>query len=143
MRVARFAAVSSILLSIVIIAPEIGIAAQPLSCHGAQQSKQVAELLFGRDIGNRLGVSESAWTRFLARKITPRFPDGLTVIDAMGQWRDSHGSAVVREPAKRVEIVLPGNADDDTRLDAIVAAYKRQFRQHSVGVIVREACVSF
>jgi hypothetical protein len=115
----------------------------PPSCYGTQQPKQVAELLFGRDIGGRLGVSESAWARFVAREMTPRFPDGLTVTDAAGQWRDPATGAVVREPSKQVEIVLPGNAGDEAGLEAIVNAYKRQFRQHSVGVIVRSACVAF
>ncbi len=113
------------------------------SCHGDQQSRKVAELLFGRDIGGRLGVSNSDWMHFAARELTPRFPDGLTVSDAFGQWRDRRSGRIVREPSKRVEIVLPGNADDDDRLDAVVAAYKRVFRQQSVGVIVRDACVAF
>ncbi len=79
----------------------------------------------------------------MAREITPRFPDGLTVTDALGQWRDPDSGRIVREPSKRVEIVLPGKADDRTRLDAIMSAYKRQFRQRSVGLIVQPACVSF
>lgn len=123
--------------------PQPGIGAETLSCHGGRQPRQVAELMFGRDIGTRLGVSEAAWTRFVAREITPRFPDGLTITDAIGQWRDRDNGAIVREPAKHIEIVLPGNADDEARLDAIVAVYKRQFRQRSVGVLVRSACVSF
>ena len=114
-----------------------------LSCSGAQRPKQVAELLFGRDIGHHIGVSESAFSDFVARELTPRFPDGLTITDASGQWRDPAGGAIVREPTKQVDIVLPGKADDQARLDAIVAAYKREFRQQSVGVIVRPACVSF
>jgi Protein of unknown function (DUF3574) len=114
-----------------------------LSCSGTQRPKQVAELLFGRDIGHRLGVSESAFARFVAREITPRFADGLTIIDAIGQWRDPAGGALVREATKQIEIVLPGDADDQARLDAVAAAYKREFHQHSVGVIVRPACVSF
>jgi hypothetical protein len=120
-------------------------AAQSLApaCHGAQQRRDVAELLFGRDIGRRLGVSETAWRRFVAREVTPRFPDGLTVTDALGQWRDPDGGLIVREPSKRVEIVLPGNSDDGARLDAVISAYKRQFRQRSVGLIVQSACVSF
>jgi hypothetical protein len=113
------------------------------SCYGSQQPKMIAELLFGRDIGNHLGVSNSGWTRFVAREMMPRFPDGLTVTDAVGQWRDRDSGRIVREPSKHVEIVLPGNADDEAKLDAIVAAYKREFRQQSVGVIVRPACVSF
>ena len=113
------------------------------SCFGAQRPKQIAEILFGRDIGRRIGVSEAAWARFVARELTPRFPDGLTVTDATGQWRDPADGSIVREPAKRVEIVLPGNADDPARLDAVVRAYKREFRQRLVVVIVQMACVSF
>ncbi|MGA8611156.1 MAG: DUF3574 domain-containing protein [Xanthobacteraceae bacterium] len=112
-------------------------------CRGAQRSGQIAEFLFGRDIGNHVGVSEAAWTRFVGREITPRFPDGLTITDAIGQWRNPANGRMVREPSKRVEIVLPGRAGDEARLDAIVAAYKRRFHQHSVGVIVQSACVSF
>jgi Protein of unknown function (DUF3574) len=116
----------------------------PPSCHGTQQPKMVAELMFGRDIGvgRNIGVSESEWQRFVARELVSRFPDGLTIMDAVGQWRD-HDGKIVHEPSKHVEIVLPGNKDDDTRLDAVVAAYKNAFHQHSVGVIVRPACVAF
>ena len=62
-----------------------------LPCHGAQQPKQVAELLFGRDVGHRIGVSEGAFAHFVAGELTPRFPDGLTITDAIGQWRDPSG----------------------------------------------------
>jgi hypothetical protein len=116
---------------------------QSLACHGAQKPKEVAELLFGRNIGGRLGVSEAAWARFVAREMTPRFPDGLTIIDAVGQWRDRDSGKVVREPSKHVEIVLPGNEDDSVKLDAVVAAYKTQFRQQGVGIVLRPACVAF
>jgi hypothetical protein len=114
-----------------------------LVCHGAQRPGTIAELLFGRDIGGHLGVSEAAWRRFVAREIAPRFPDGLTVASASGQWRDRKSGKIVREPSKLVLIALPGNADDQARLDAVVAAYKREFRQQSVGFIVQSACVSF
>jgi len=112
-------------------------------CHGTQQSKMVAELLFGRNIGRAVGVSEADWTSFVKREMAPRFPDGLTITDAVGERRDPDTGNTVEEPSKHVEIVLSGNADDDTRLDAVVAAYKRDFHQQSVGVIVRQACVSF
>jgi hypothetical protein len=134
-----------VLAAVLPCAAALGAAAQtPAStCHGGQQRRDVAELLFGRDIGRRLGVREAAWRDFVAREITPRFPDGLTVTDAFGQWRDPDSGRIVREPSKRVEIVLPGRADDSARLDAIMAAYKRQFHQRSVGLIVQSACVSF
>ncbi len=141
MRIACLAAFSFILLT----ATATGAGAQTATppCHGAQQPKMVAELMFGRDIGDGGGVSESEWQLFVTRELVSRFPDGLTIIDAVGQWRDRDSGRIVREPSKHVEIVMPGNKDDDARLDAVVDAYKRAFRQHSVGVIVRPACVAF
>jgi hypothetical protein len=112
-------------------------------CGAGLKAQQVAELLFGRNIGDRVGVSQTQWARFLDREITPRFPDGLTVMDAKGQWRDAARGTIVHEPSKRVEIILPGRTDDQERLDAIAQAYKRRFHQHSVAVVVRTACVSF
>ncbi len=118
--------------------------AQPaLQCHGAQKLMAVAELMFGRNIGGRIGVNEAQWRRFVDREITPRFPLGLTVVDARGQWRDAKTKALVREPSKLVTIVLPGEAVDQARLNEIAEAYKTQFKQDSVGIIVRPACVAF
>src|ERR1700680_4938502 len=106
MRGVILAAVSFIFLTV----PQAGSGAQTSRCHGALQPRQVAELIFGRDIGNRLGVGETAWTRFVAREITPRFPDGLTIADAIGQWRDRDSGLIMHEPSKRVEISMPRHA---------------------------------
>ena len=139
MRIACLAAFSVTLLT----ATATGAQTAMPPCHGPQQPKIVAELMFGRDIGHGVGVSEAAWQLFVTRELVSRFPDGLTIIDAVGQWRDRDSGRILREPSKHVEIVLPGNKDDDARLDAVVAAYKHAFHQHSVGVIVRPACVAF
>src|SRR5437016_9351946 len=96
-----------------------GAGAQPLACRGAQKPQQVAELLFGRKIGDRVAVSERQWDRFVAREITPKFPDGLTIIDTRGQYREPTRNAIVREPAKLVVIVLPGDEQDEVRLAEI------------------------
>lgn len=117
--------------------------AQTVDCRAGQKPQQVAELLFGRNIGGRVGVSQAQWARFLDREITPRFPEGLTVIEARGQWRDPARGTIVHEPSKRVEIVLPGRADDQDRLAAIAQAYKSRFHQQSVAIVIRSACVSF
>jgi hypothetical protein len=117
--------------------------AQPLSCSTPQKPQQIVDLLFGRMIGGRLGVSQAQWERFLDREITPRFPDGLTVFDARGQWRDADRNRIVREPSKVVTIVLPGKAEDMERLNEIAEAYKKRFKQQSVGMVLRPACVSF
>jgi Protein of unknown function (DUF3574) len=120
-----------------------GADAQLLDCLGGQRPSQVAELMFGRNIGSRLGVNEADWSRFVDREIVSRFPNGLTMFNAAGQWRDEATNKIVRERSKVVQIVLPGQVEDIARLNEIVAAYKRRFKQHSVVMIVRPACVSF
>ena len=112
--------------------------AQAVQCSGAQKPWVVAELLFGRT-----RVSEASWTRFLASEITPRFPDGLTVYDAKGQWRNPETKKISRERTKVVMIAMPPAADNDARLQQIIEAYKTRFRQQSVGLILRPSCVSF
>jgi len=117
--------------------------AQSDECQAGLKRQEVAQLLFGRKIGDRLGVSETQWERFVDSEISPRFPDGLSVLDAKGEWRDSARNTIVHEPSKLVEIVLPGKPDDVDALNQIARAYKTRFRQQSVGIVVRTACVSF
>ena len=78
---------------------------------------------------------------FLDAEVTPRFPDGFTVLDARGQWRD--GGSIVREPSKVLVIALSDESRDRASLSAIADAYKARFRQQSVLTMVRQACVSF
>ena len=111
-------------------------------CRGKQQSMLAAELLFGRRTAGGI-VSEAAWARFLAREIAPRFPDGFTVFDAAGQWRDPRRGRTVREPSKVVLIVFRDAPQMQEHLDAIADAYKRRFKQQSVGIVVKPACASF
>lgn len=140
-RVRLTAAVSAIFLIVGCL--DAGARPAAWACHGAQQRRLVAELIFGLNIGDAPGVDDAAWDRFVDHEVTPRFPDGLTITDAAGQWRDRNGGAVKREAAKRVEIALPGHADDEKRLAALVEAYKQQFHQRGVVVIKWPACVSF
>jgi hypothetical protein len=113
--------------------------AQPaLQCSGAQKAWVVADLLFGRQ-----HVSEAHWSRFLAAEVTPRFPDGFTVLDARGQWRAPGSRTISHERSKVLTIAMPPSADNDERLQKIIGAYKARFNQQSVGLIVRPACVSF
>lgn len=99
-------------------------------------------MYFGRNIGGELGVSEDAWDAFVDAEITPRFPDGLTVADAEGQWRDTETGAVVREPSKRLTLFLTDEVRDRDALEAIADAYKAQFQQQAVALVVERSCVS-
>jgi hypothetical protein len=127
---------------VVLLAAVAGIATanaqSSIQCSGSQKPWVVADLLFGRT-----HVSETSWARFLATEVTPRFPDGFTVIDAKGQWREPGGQKISRERSKLLMIAMPPSADNDERLQKIIEAYKARFKQQSVGLIVRPACVSF
>ena len=121
----------------------VGANAQAVDCRAGQKPAQVAELMFGRNVGARTAVSESRWRGFVDREIMARFPEGLTVYSTAGQWRDRASNRIMREPSKVVQIVLPGRDDDLARLNEIAETYKARFRQQSVITIVRPACVSF
>lgn len=88
------------------------------------------ELYFGR---NRPGgiVSEKQFQDFLRTVITPRFPDGLTVIDANGQFRGSTG-IIVREPTKIVILIHSSSQEERRAIQEIINLYKSQFQQESV-----------
>jgi hypothetical protein len=111
------------------------------------------ELYFGLSIpgggdGSLPGqVNEEDWQRFLDQEVSPRFPDGLTILEVGGQWRsrpgDGHAVETVREQSRIVVIFYPADegavadgdaagASADERIESVRAAYKRRFHQDSV-----------
>lgn len=130
-------------IGMLLVAAPASAATDSIPCDKSLQTRQVAQLLFGRNVEDQVRVSEADWADFLAREVTPRFPDGLTVVDATGQWRDARRGSILHEGSKLIEIVLPGAADDRAKIEAIAEAYKRRFEQQSVGLIINQACVRF
>jgi len=102
-----------------------------------------AQLFFGRNIGNEIGVSERDWADFLNGEVTPRFPNGLTVTDGSGHWRDIETGRLVREPSKILTLLADGDPATMVLIREIVDLYKGRFHQQSVALVVRPVCVSF
>uniref|UniRef100_B0T312 Lipoprotein n=1 Tax=Caulobacter sp. (strain K31) TaxID=366602 RepID=B0T312_CAUSK len=121
-----------------------GCAALPSAavCPAGQSAGREVQLFFGRNIGDRLGVSEADFQRFVDEELTPRFPDGLTVLDAAGQWRGASG-VIGRELSKVVILVLPGRTGDEGELDAVRGAYRARFSQEAVLMTVQPTCLGF
>ena len=86
-------------------------------------------------------VSDADIRRFVDAEVTPRFPDGVTVVDGGGQWRGDE-NRLIREAAKVVMIVLPEKGDPAARVEAVRAAYRSRFQQDSVVVMPPPACVA-
>lgn len=91
------------------------------------------ELFFGRSKPNGAEVSQEEFDAFLSDTITPEFPDGLTVLDAIGQFRDADGK-VIREKAKVLILLYPSNTkrQSSRKIERIRTAYKTRFDQQSV-----------
>ena len=99
-------------------------------------------LFFGRNRDGVEVVTDAQWRTFLAEEITPRFPDGLTVVDAAGQWRNPTG-AIERERTKMLIVLTAPGEKGMQYTGEIAEAYKRTFGQSAVLRVVGSACASF
>ncbi len=114
-----------------------------LDCRTTAKPLVRRELLFGSEPKNTFPISDEEWAAFLAAEVTPRFPDGLTVLTGYGQWRDAKGT-LVKETSRLLLIWYAPQADGDTSIEAIRTAYKTRFGQDSVlRADGAPACVSF
>ncbi|MBW4534444.1 MAG: DUF3574 domain-containing protein [Pleurocapsa minor HA4230-MV1] len=96
-----------------------------------------SDLYFGRNITGGGEVSEAEFQAFIDAEITPRFPDGLTVYEADGQFLDSTGT-LIKEPSKVVSLIFEDTAENEAAIEQIIVAYKQQFQQESILQIVDE-----
>ncbi|MBP0492417.1 DUF3574 domain-containing protein [Roseomonas indoligenes] len=116
----------------------------PPACPAGTAPAAVAELAFGRNgPAGSLRVTDPDWDAFLAEEVTPRFPDGLTSFDAMGQWRGRDGRTA-REPSKLLWLVVPDTTLEEagSRTRPIAAAYRRRFGQEAVLAVYRGGCAA-
>jgi hypothetical protein len=132
-----------------------GCAAQPIAVnaalHGDPAHPALAQgwvdtrLYFGLGPADQVqqGVSEQTWREFLDREVTPRFPDGLSVIDVYGQWQNARQSSPERLRSKLLVIDYPDTPANRAKIEAIRAAWKRRTGDQSVLRVTQPADVSF
>jgi len=118
------------------------------ACAPAIQSRGMQQvvterLYFGRNLAQTLGVSDSAWAVFVTDVVSARLPNGFTFWAAQGEWRGADGRSV-REPSFVVEVVHPArSAAVEAAIVAIIAEYKKRFRQESVLRVVSSGRASY
>ena len=78
-------------------------------------------------------VTEGEFQQFLDEEITPRFPDGLTLLVGLGQFRNASG-VIVQERSMLLILLYPVEAQRNSskKIEQIRQAYKRAFQQESV-----------
>jgi hypothetical protein len=103
----------------------------------------LADRLFcGRTIPGGGVVSDEEWNAFVADFVTPRYPQGLTIWRAEGQWREKDGT-LAREPVMIIEILHPLSVEHDRTITDIAAEYKRRFHQEAVLRVTLPARMDF
>ena len=98
-----------------------------------------SELYFG--VGEETGpadrpqaepISEAAWRAFLDKEVTARFPDGLTVFDAYGQWLFRGAGEPNRLKTKVLVVLHEDTPQRRADIEAIRLAWKQATGHQSV-----------
>ncbi|HEY4166914.1 MAG TPA: DUF3574 domain-containing protein [Reyranella sp.] len=113
--------------------PAVQTAALAPACVAPLKPAVEVDLYFGE-------IGPAEWTAFLDEEVTPRFPDGLSVVDIYGQYRNRQG-AIGRERSKLLVIVVFDAPAHASRVQAIVDSFRQRFKQESVLRVEQPVCV--
>jgi hypothetical protein len=98
---------------------------------GTASAPQLRTTLYFGTARPKGSVSELEWQLFLRDEVTTRFPQGLTVWDAEGQWKGTDGS-IGHERTKVLLLVYPDTAAARESVQALMGRYRKTFDQESV-----------
>lgn len=115
--------------------------AQTAECTLPARALVRRELVFGTARAHGAPLGEDVWQSFLDSVVTPRFPAGLTVLNALGQWRGEGG--LTKEQSRILVIWHDRSPERDADIEVIRSTYKARFDQESVLRIDSVSCVSF
>ena len=112
---------------------------------GVTQGWVDTKLYFGLGLADHpeKGISEARWRDFLDQEVSPRFPDGLSVLDIYGQWQGKTQSTPERLRSKLLIIDYPDTQQNRDKIDAIRTAWKKLTGDQSVLRVTQPADVSF
>ena len=116
--------------------------AKKLDCPAGGSVFARTELFFGLSRSGGPNITEQEFAGFVDARVTPRFPDGLTLLDGDGQFRGSDG-AIIKEGSKLLILLHGGTTAESNNIEAIRDDYKAQFQQQSVLRADEVNCVSF
>jgi hypothetical protein len=90
-------------------------------------------LFFGSLKPNKTHVTNAEFRDFLKEVITPRFPEGLTLLTGQGQFRDA-SDEIIRERSRVLILLYPVavRQESSKKIEEIREEYKWRFEQESV-----------
>jgi hypothetical protein len=143
-------AIGALLLVVTTLTPGLAEARQPQAGPVQTQDRSIAarqggegtrarslpfvrtELYFGTAMPEGV-VTEEMFRGFIDEHVTPRFPDGLTIVKADGQFRNGEGD-IIKEQSFVLILLYPYQdfAEGSRRIESIRRRYKQDFVQESV-----------
>jgi hypothetical protein len=108
---------------------------------GVSSAAQIRTTLYFGLSRPKGAVSELEWQIFLRDEVTKRFPDGLTVWPAEGQWLTPVGS-IDREQSKVLLLVHADTPAARQSVQAVIQSYRKAFEQQSVLWESARVCVA-
>ncbi len=130
------------LATVVVISAQSAVAPAPVpdTCGSASAAQLRTTLYFGTNKPTG-AVSELEWQLFVRDEVTTRFPEGLTVWEALGQWRDPRGN-IAQERAKVLLLVHADSEKARTAVQDLITRYRKMFEQESVLWETARVCVA-
>jgi hypothetical protein len=128
--------------ALLLLALAVGACAQagtPPVCTAPLKPAVAIDLYFGRDKPAGGEVTDAEWGAFVTEVVTSRFPDGLSIFDSSGQYREPTGR-IVRERSKRLVVIVFDAPAHKAKVIEIVEAYKQRFGQYSVFRVEQPVC---
>jgi hypothetical protein len=109
----------------------------------ASQIWNRTDLYFGSMKPDGSMVNDAEFTQFVDQQITPRFPDGLTLLKGYGQFKNSV-DVIVREDSRLLILFYPPQTlDANKKIQDIRELFKSAFQQESVLRVDSFSIVSF
>jgi len=123
-------------------APPGAAAPAPAACAVGDTALVRDVVYFGRNLPDGGTVTDGEWQEFLDVVVTPKFPNGFTVLEGTGQWKGRSG-VVERERSAIVTFLHTGSVADRDAVAEVAGEYKRRFRQEAVLRERSPACARF
>jgi hypothetical protein len=108
--------------------------------NGLEPFKQVT-LYFGLSSPEGV-ISNLEWQRYLEEVVTPNFPEGFTVFDSYGQWKNPEG-VIIDEPGKVITHLFDIHDPKNNNIESVIGEFKERHQAQSVIREENVVCVSF
>lgn len=89
------------------------------------------------------GSKDSRWENYINEAVTPRFPEGLTLLEGTGQWRVKEGQTPRRNRTRILILIHKDTEENSRKVDEIRTLWKEISGQQSVLRVSQPAAVSF